>query len=65
VVAETGDFSVAAGVGVALVPRLGVQDFDDLVLRPLLPALERRILVAARGGSDDHPLNRAVVDAIT
>jgi len=70
VVAETGDFSVAcalaaAGVGVALVPRLGAQDFDDLVLRPLLPALERRIFVAARSGSDDHPLIRAVVDAIT
>jgi DNA-binding transcriptional LysR family regulator len=70
VVAETGDFSVAcslaaAGVGVALVPRLGVQDFDDLVLRSLLPALERRIFVAARSGSDDHPLIRAVVDAIT
>jgi DNA-binding transcriptional LysR family regulator len=70
IVAETGDFSVAcslaaAGVGVALVPRLGVQDFDDLVLRPLLPALERRVFVAARSGSDDHPLIRAVVDAIS
>ncbi len=69
VVAETGDFSVAcslaaAGVGVALVPRLGVVACDDLVVRSLQPALERRIFVAARSGSDDHPLIRAVVDAI-
>ena len=70
VVAETGDFSVAcslaaAGIGVALVPRLGAVDLEDLVLRSLQPALERRIFVAARSGSDDHPLIRAVVGAIT
>ena len=70
VVAETGDFSVAcslaaAGVGVALVPRLGSASQPDLVLRSLHPALERRIFVAARSGSDDHPLIRAVVGVIT
>ena len=69
-VAETGDFSVAcalaaAGVGVALVPDLGVTPLTDLVLRSLRPSLERRIFVAARAGSDDHPLIRAVVDSLT
>jgi DNA-binding transcriptional LysR family regulator len=69
VVAETGDFSVAcslvaAGIGVALVPRLGAVDLQDLDLRSLQPALERRIFVAARSGSDDHPLIGAVVEAL-
>ncbi len=46
-VAETGDCSVAcalaaAGVGVALVPDLGVTPLKDLVLRSLRPSLERR-----------------------
>jgi DNA-binding transcriptional LysR family regulator len=68
-VAETGDFSVAcalaaAGVGVALVPRLGAQPTPGLVLRPLTPALERRVFVAAREGSEEHPLIRAVVEAL-
>jgi DNA-binding transcriptional LysR family regulator len=63
VVAETGDFSVAAalaeaGLGVALVPRLGGEG------RPLDPPIERRIFVASRAGSEDHPLIRAVIDAI-
>jgi DNA-binding transcriptional LysR family regulator len=69
VVAETGDFSVAcalaaAGAGVALVPRLGVQPAPGLGLRELDPPLERRIFVAARAGSEEHPLIRAVVDAL-
>ena len=69
VVAETGDFSVAcslaaAGIGVALVPRLGAVDLKDLVLHSVQPALERRIFVAARSGSDDHPLIGAVVEAL-
>ena len=55
----------AAGVGVALVPDLGVTPLTDLVLRPLRPSLERRIFIAARAGSDDHPLIRAVVDSLT
>jgi DNA-binding transcriptional LysR family regulator len=63
IVAETGDFSVAtalanAGLGVALVPRLGGEGV------PLDPPLERRIFVASRAGSDDHPLIRAVIEAI-
>ncbi len=67
--AETGDFSVAcslaaAGIGVALAPQLGAQPFPGLALRPLTPPLERRIFVAARAGSDDHPLIRAVVDTL-
>ncbi len=69
-VAETGDFSVAcslaaAGVGVALVPNLGVTPLEDLTLRSLRPSLERRIFVAARAGSDDHPLIGVVVDALS
>jgi DNA-binding transcriptional LysR family regulator len=64
IVAETGDFSVAgalaaAGVGVALIPRLGGDG------RPLDPPLERRVFVAARAGSEEHPLIRAVVDAFS
>ncbi len=63
IVAETGDFSVAcalaeSGLGVALVPRLGGSG------RPLDPPLERRIFVASRAGSEDHPRIRAVVEAI-
>jgi len=42
-----------------------VLDLPDLVLRDLQPALERRIFVAARSGSDDHPLIGAVVEAIS
>jgi DNA-binding transcriptional LysR family regulator len=49
---------------VALAPQLGAQPFPGLVLRPLTPPLERRIFVAARAGSDDHPLIRAVVDTL-
>jgi DNA-binding transcriptional LysR family regulator len=69
VVAETGDFSVAcalaaAGVGVALTPQLGAQPSPGLALRALTPPLERRIFVAARAGSDDHPLIRAVLDTL-
>src|SRR6202008_1574820 len=61
IVAETGDFSVAcslaaAGVGVALVPRLGGGG------PPPAPPRERRVFVAARAGSEEHPLIRAVVD---
>ena len=52
-------------VGIALVPNLGVTPLPDLVLRSLRPSLERRIFVAARAGSDDHPLIRAVVDTLT
>ena len=48
----------------ALVPDLGVTPLPDLVLRPLRPSLERRGFAAARAGSDDHPLIRAVVDSL-
>ena len=67
--AETGDVSVgcapaARGVGVALVPRLGAAPLPGLDLKPVAPALGRRIFVAARAGSEDHPLIRAVVSGI-
>jgi DNA-binding transcriptional LysR family regulator len=70
IVAETGDFSVAcalaaAGVGVALVPRLGAYAAAGVSLRELDPPLERRVFVAARAGSEEHPLIRAVVDGIS
>ena len=70
IVADTGDFSVAcslaaAGVGVALVPRLGAYAAAGVSLRELDPPLERRVFVASRAGSEEHPLIRAVVDGIS
>ncbi len=70
IVAETGDFSVAcalaaAGVGVALVPRLGAYAAAGVTLRELDPPLERRVFVASRSGSEEHPLIRAVVGGIS
>src|SRR3954466_12018588 len=70
IVADTGDFSVAcalaaAGVGVALVPRLGTYAATGGALRELDPPLERTVFVASRSGSEEHPLIRAVVDGIS
>ena len=70
IVADTGDFSVAcslaaAGVGVALVPRLGAYAAAGISLRELDPPLERRVFVASRAGSEEHPLIRAVVEGIS
>ena len=70
IVADTGDFSVAcalaaAGVGVALVPRLGAYAAAGVALHELDPPLERRVFVASRAGSEEHPLIRAVVDGIS
>jgi DNA-binding transcriptional LysR family regulator len=70
IVADTGDFSVAcslaaAGVGVALVPRLGAYAAGGVSLRELDPPLERRVFVASRAGSEEHPLIRAVVEGIS
>lgn len=70
IVADTGDFSVAcslaaAGVGVALVPRLGAYAAAGVSLRELDPPLERRVFVASRAGSEEHPLIRAVVEGIS
>jgi DNA-binding transcriptional LysR family regulator len=70
IVADTGDFSVAcslaaAGVGVALVPRLGAYAATGVSLRELDPPLERRVFVASRSGSEEHPLIRAVVEGIS
>jgi DNA-binding transcriptional LysR family regulator len=70
IVADTGDFSVAcslaaAGVGVALVPRLGAYAAAGVSLRELDPPLERTVFVASRAGSEEHPLIRAVVDGIS
>ena len=65
-VAETGDFSVAcalaaAGVGYALVPELGACPGPRFTA--LDPPLERRVFVAARAGSEGHPLVDAVYAA--
>ncbi len=70
IVADTGDFSVAcalaaAGVGVALVPRLGAYAAAGISLRELDPPLERTVFVASRSGSEEHPLIRAVVEGIS
>ena len=70
IVADTGDFSVAcslaaAGVGVALVPRLGAYAAAGISLRELDPPLERRVFLASRAGSEEHPLIRAVVEGIS
>jgi DNA-binding transcriptional LysR family regulator len=70
IVADTGDFSVACalaatGAGVALVPRLGAYAAPGLSLRELDPPLERRVFVASRSGSEEHPLIRAVVEGIS
>jgi DNA-binding transcriptional LysR family regulator len=57
---------VAAGLGVAVVPRLA-QDAPPpgVVIRPLLgePAA-RHLFIACRRGAEDHPAVRAVIDAL-
>jgi DNA-binding transcriptional LysR family regulator len=56
---------VAAGCGVALIPRLaGLCSTDRVVLRPLVDPPVRRLAVALRRGSGGAPHLAAVVDAL-
>ncbi|WNV91391.1 LysR family transcriptional regulator [Umezawaea sp. Da 62-37] len=56
---------VAAGAGVALVPRNALTDVPGAIVVPVrgTPPL-RRVYAAIRQGSEDHPLVKAVVDAL-
>jgi DNA-binding transcriptional LysR family regulator len=57
---------VAAGAGVALVPRdapTGVPGTTSLPVRGRVP--QRRVFAAVRRGSEEHPLLRTVLDALT
>lgn len=56
---------VAAGAGVALVPRNALADVPGAIVVPVrgTPPL-RRVYAACRQGSEGHPLIKAVVDAL-
>ncbi|WP_106184968.1 LysR family transcriptional regulator [Umezawaea tangerina] len=56
---------VAAGAGVALVPRNALADVPGAIVVPVrgTPPL-RRVCAAIRQGSEEHPLVKAVVDAL-
>jgi DNA-binding transcriptional LysR family regulator len=56
---------VAAGAGVALVPRNALSDVPGAIVVPVrgTPPL-RRVFAAIRQGSEEHPLTKAVVGAL-
>ncbi|NUR85904.1 MAG: LysR family transcriptional regulator [Nonomuraea sp.] len=57
---------VGAGAGVALVPRLALRDMAlPGVTIHHVPGPERRVFAAVRRGSEDHPLLRPLLDALT
>jgi molybdate transport repressor ModE-like protein len=57
---------VAAGVGVAILPRLGRDPVPESVrIVPTAPALERRVFATWRTTSTRRPAVRAVLDALT
>lgn len=58
---------VAAGAGVALVPRSALRGLDlaGAVVRPVSgPTPTRRVFAAMRRGSEGHPLLRRILDAL-
>lgn len=56
---------VAAGLGVALIPRLAADHVPPGVrLLPVTPALDRRVFAVWRAESDGRPAIHAVVDAL-
>lgn len=69
-IARTRDFDAtcalaAAGIGVALVPELGVRKRPGLTARQVAaPRVSRRVYLAARHGTQSHPMVAAVLDAI-
>lgn len=70
IVAECGDFPavlamVAAGIGVALVPRMAVRHIPPgVVLRPLATPVTRSVFAATRRSGTQHPAVRVVLDAL-
>lgn len=69
-VARTREFTtasalVAAGLGVTLMPELGLQPHRGVVASPVrAPALRRRVYLATRKGSETHPAIAAVLTGI-
>ncbi|MEV8020472.1 LysR family transcriptional regulator [Streptomyces sp. NPDC086554] len=70
-VVESGDYAtaqgfVAAGLGVSLVPQLGLDaHHSGVVVRPVHnPVPVRSIYAAVRGGAPDSPALRGLVDAL-
>ncbi|WP_263249301.1 LysR family transcriptional regulator [Saccharopolyspora rosea] len=56
---------VAAGTGVALVPRTAVGDDHGALVRPVAgPPPTRRVFAAVQCGRQEHPLVRVVLDAL-
>lgn len=55
---------VAAGTGVALVPRTAVSGEHGAVVRPVVGAPTRRVFAAVARGREEHPLHRVVLDAL-
>ncbi|MDQ1690476.1 MAG: hypothetical protein QOD87_584, partial [Pseudonocardiales bacterium] len=58
--------AVAAGHGIAVLPRLAVADAVATVdVRPLVePAMKRRLLALTRTSSEDRPVVRGVLAAL-
>jgi molybdate transport repressor ModE-like protein len=58
--------AVAAGHGVAVLPRLAVADnVADIEIRPLAePSMSRRLLALTRSSSQDRPIIRATLDEL-
>ena len=58
--------AVAAGHGVAVLPRLAVADnVAEIEIRPLAePSMSRRLLALTRSSSQDRPIIRATLDEL-
>jgi DNA-binding transcriptional LysR family regulator len=55
---------VAAGVGIALVPRLAAIRNSRIALRPVHPMPARRLRIAVRAGSERSPMLSPVIEAL-
>ncbi|MGW5667959.1 LysR family transcriptional regulator [Micromonospora sp. NPDC003776] len=68
VIAQTSEYGpilalVAAGAGVALLPRMGAPAVPEgVVLRPLAAPVNRHVFALTRRGGERHPARRAVLD---
>lgn len=68
VIAQTSEYGpllalVAAGAGVALLPRMGAPAVPaGVALRPLAAPVNRHIFAVTRRGGERHPAHRAVLD---
>jgi molybdate transport repressor ModE-like protein len=57
--------AVAAGHGIAVLPRLAVADnVAEIAIRPLAPSMTRRLLALTRTSSQDRPIIRAALDEL-